>query len=297
MISIRELEEKAGRAKEFMQACRICPRDCGVDRLRGEIGVCRIGERALVHSFGPHFGEEPPLVGNKGSGTIFFSGCNLKCIFCQNFETSQLIYGKIVSPVDLADMMLSLQAKGCHNINFVSPTHVVQQILEALVIAREKGLDIPLVYNCGGYESIDTLKLLEGVIDIYMPDLKYMDREAGRSLSRVADYPRVAMESLKEMHRQVGVLDLDDRGVARKGLLIRHLVLPGGIAGTKDAMHFISNCLSRDTYVNIMSQYRPVFRAGRVKTINRHVSREEIDRARRVARSEGLWRGFEIRSQ
>jgi putative pyruvate formate lyase activating enzyme len=297
MISIQELKEREGRAREIMQACTICPRDCGVDRLRDEIGVCRIGERAVVHSFGPHFGEEPPLVGNKGSGTIFFSGCNLKCIFCQNFETSQLICGKTVSAVDLADMMLFLQSRGCHNINFVSPTHVVQQILEALIIARGKGLDIPLVFNCGGYESIDTLKLLDGIIDIYMPDLKYMDREAGRSLSRVADYPRVARDGLKEMHRQVGDLDLDDRGVARKGLLIRHLVLPGGLAGTKDAMRFISSCLSRDSYVNVMAQYRPVFRADKVKSINRYVSGEEVDQAMRIARDEGLWRGFEIGSE
>ena len=292
MIAIGELRERARRARDMMQACTICPRKCGVNRLRDEIGVCRIGENAVVHSFGPHFGEEPPLVGSRGSGTIFFSGCNLKCIFCQNYETSQLVSGKSVSSCELAGMMLTLQTNGCHNINLVSPTHVVQQILDALVIAREKGLNIPLVYNCGGYDSIDTLKLLDGVVDIYMPDLKYMDREAGRSLSRVADYPQVAKEALKEMNRQGGVLELDGRGGARRGLLIRQLVLPGRMAGTEEAMRFIATCLSRDSYINVMAQYRPVFKAKRVKPIDRYVTHEEVDRARKIAIKEGLWRGF-----
>jgi putative pyruvate formate lyase activating enzyme len=292
MISIRELTERADRTIEMLRSCNICPRDCGVNRLEDEIGVCRVGRKVIVHSSGPHFGEEPPLVGMYGSGTIFFSGCNLKCIFCQNYQTSQLLHGETTSKGLLADMMLSLQGMGCHNINFVSPTHVVPQIMEALVLAVEKGLTIPLVYNCGGYESVDILRLLDGVVDIYMPDVKYMDAEAGRSLSRVAGYPDAVKEALVEMHRQVGDLKTDPGGVARRGLLIRHLVLPGGLAGTAEAMRFIVSELSKDSYVNIMNQFRPTYRAKRVKTINRSVTSDEMRDAREIARTEGIWRGF-----
>ncbi len=292
MISIRELKVNAKRGREMLRSCSVCPRGCGVDRWKDELGVCRIGKDPVVHSFGPHFGEEGPLVGRFGSGTIFLSGCNLKCIFCQNFETSQLVRGKAVTSEELAGMMLSLQGAGCHNINFVSPTHVVPQILDALVIAREGGLRVPLVYNCGGYESLDTLRLLDGVIDIYMPDLKYMDCEIGRRLSGVEDYPEVARKALVEMHRQVGILDLDPQGVATRGVLIRHLVLPGGLAGTVEAMRFIANSLSKESYVNVMGQYRPMHRAHLVKEIDRYVTGDEVNEARRIAAREGLRRGF-----
>jgi putative pyruvate formate lyase activating enzyme len=292
MLSSGELQRRAERASEALASCRVCPRGCGVDRLAGKWGVCRVGRLAVVHSFGPHFGEEPPLVGHGGSGTIFFSGCNLKCIFCQNFDTSQLIRGRTVTGRELAMMMLSLQESGCHNINLVSPTHVVPQVIEALAIARGSGLTLPVVYNCGGYESTEMLRLLDGVVDIYMPDLKYTDAEVGRLLSRVADYPRVVQRSLVEMHRQVGDLELDGRGIARRGLLIRHLVLPSGFAGTADAMRFIARSLSKDSYVNVMGQYRPAHRADRVQAINRYVTSEEVDQARRLAAAEGLWRGF-----
>lgn len=292
MISISELRDRTSRAVELLRACTVCPRNCGIDRLRGQVGVCRVGRAAVIHSYGPHFGEESPLVGRYGSGTIFFSGCNLKCIFCQNYETSQLVHGEEAAAETLAAMMLHLQRMGCHNINLVSPTHVVPQILEALVIAREEGLSLPLVYNCGGYESIAVLELLDGVIDIYMPDIKYSDREIGRLLSRVADYPEAVRSALREMHRQVGDLAVDESGVARRGLLIRHLVLPEDLAGTGEAMRFIASEISKDSYVNIMAQYRPVFRSGRVKAIDRPVSPEEVRRARQMAVLEGLWRGF-----
>jgi putative pyruvate formate lyase activating enzyme len=292
MISIDELKDKAKQGREMLRSCSVCPRNCSVDRWKDELGVCQIGKNPVVHSFGPHFGEESPLVGRFGSGTIFLSGCNLKCIFCQNYETSQLVRGKVVTSGELAEMMLSLQEEGCHNINLVSPTHVVPQILDALVIARESGLRLPLVYNCGGYESLETLRLLDGVVDIYMPDLKYMERETAWRLSQVENYPEVARKALVEMHRQVGILDLDTRGVAVRGLLIRHLVLPGGLAGTGEAMRFIANSLSKESYVNVMGQYRPMHRAHRVKEIDRYVTREEVDEAKRIATREGLHQGF-----
>ena len=235
-----ELRERVERARDILKNCELCPRCCRVDRLGGEKGMCRIASEALVSSYGPHFGEEAPLVGRGGSGTIFFSYCNLRCMFCQNYSISQLGQGRVASKGEVAKMMLALQERGCHNVNLVTPTHVAPQILEALEIAVGLGLSVPLVYNCGGYESVETLKLLDGIIDIYMPDMKYSDEMNARRFSGVKDYPEVNRAAVKEMHRQVGDLQIDERGVARRGLLIRHLVLPNGVAGTEGVVSFVA---------------------------------------------------------
>jgi putative pyruvate formate lyase activating enzyme len=260
-----------------------------VNRLQHERGYCRSGRRAKVSSFGPHFGEEAPLVGHGGSGTIFLTNCNLLCIFCQNCEISHLSEGAEVAPERMAEMMLSLQKRGCHNINFVTPTHFVPQIVEALDVAAAQGLRLPLVYNCGGYESVETLKLLEDVFDIYMPDAKYSSSEAAEQLSGAPDYPERMQESIREMHRQVGDLELDDRGIAVRGLLVRHLVLPNGLAGTQEAMEFLAS-LSQNTYVNVMAQYRPCYRAGEVQAIARRITSGEFQEALRMALEAGLTR-------
>jgi len=244
----------------------------------------------VVSSHGPHFGEEAPLVGLQGSGTIFFTHCNLRCIFCQNYTISQLGQGRVVSKGELARMMLSLQQQGCHNINLVSPTHVVPQILEALQIAAGLGLSIPLVYNCGGYDSVETLKLLDGIIDIYMPDMKYSDERNARRFSGVKDYPRANREAVKEMHRQVGDLELDERGVAKRGLLVRHLVLPNGIAGTEGVVRFIAREISPNTYLNVMAQYYPCHRAFKIPSLSRPLTKEEFAEAVKLARAYGLER-------
>ena len=285
-----ELLLRTNRAREMLQNCRVCPRNCEVDRLEGELGVCNTGELARVSSYFPHFGEEPPLVGYCGSGTIFFSYCSLKCIFCQNYTISHLGEGIEVSSNAIADMMLDPQRQGCHNINFVTPTHVVPQILEALLIAVEKGLRIPLVYNTGGYDSVETLKLLDGIIDIYMPDIKYSSSDIAKRLSKAGDYPDIARAAILEMHRQVGDLDMDKRGIAFKGLLVRHLVLPEGLAGTREAMRFLAREVSRNTYINIMDQYQPYYKAKDHPLINRRITSEEYQEALKIAQEEGLHR-------
>jgi len=291
-IGLDDLRERAVRAQERLRDCTLCPRRCRVDRTAGETGFCGTGTSAVVASYGPHFGEEPPLVGRYGSGTIFFCGCNLGCIFCQNYDISHLRRGQEVSSEELAGMMLSLQKGGRHNINFVTPTHVVPQILDALVVARSRGLTIPLVYNCGGYESVETLELLDGVIEIYMPDAKYSDNAVGRALCNVPDYWDVCRAALKEMHRQVGDLQIDSRGVATRGLLVRHLVLPEGLAGTPEVMRFLADEISENTYVNIMEQYRPCYRADEDARLRRRITVEEFADALDEARRHGLHRGF-----
>jgi putative pyruvate formate lyase activating enzyme len=255
-----------------------------------EKGFCRTGLGAVVSSYSPHFGEEEPLVGVGGSGTIFFTHCNLLCLFCQNYEISHLGEGHEVLPNRLAEMMLHLQELGCHNINFVSPSHVVAQILAALPKAIEGGLKVPLVYNTGGYDSVETLKLLDGIFDIYMPDLKFMDGEAAHRYCRARDYPERAQAAIREMHRQVGDLALDHRGIAERGLLIRHLVLPGGLAGTREAMRFLARDISPNIYVNIMAQYRPCGEAMSYPPLNRRVSSKEYEEALQLAREEGIHR-------
>ena len=285
------LRQKAATARDALKECRLCPRQCGVDRRKGqERGVCNTGASATVASFHPHFGEESPLVGRNGSGTIFFTHCNLNCCFCQNFDISHGGAGREVTSEELAAMMVDLQHTGCHNINFVSPSHVVPQILSALEIAVEMGLTIPLIYNTGGYDRVKTVKLLEGIVDIYMPDFKFWSAEVAAMTCRAPNYPDVCRKALKEMHRQVGDLALDDSGIARKGLLIRHLVMPRGLAGTSDIMHFIATEISTLTYVNVMGQYRPCGRAYEIDALNRSISVTEFREAVGYAREQGLTR-------
>jgi len=286
----KSLTRQVREALDLLRSCQVCPRSCKVNRLANETGNCRTGRWAMVSSYGAHFGEEAPLVGTHGSGTIFFTNCNLKCVFCQNFTISQLGEGSTVTKEGLARIMLSLQQRGCHNINLVSPTHVVPQILEALEIAVSLGLRIPLVYNSGGYDSVETLKLLEGIVDIYMPDMKYSDDKTAQALSGISDYPSINRAAVKEMHRQVGDLQINEKGLAVRGLLIRHLVLPQGLAGTEDIVKFIAEELSLNSYVNIMSQYRPCYKAFEIPALSRRVSEEEYLQAIQQARQVGLHR-------
>lgn len=285
-----KLTESINKAFKIIENCTLCPRECRVNRLEDERGICRTGRLAMISSFHPHFGEEEPLVGVNGSGTIFMTYCNLLCVFCQNWEISHLGQGTEISSKDFADMMISLQRQGCHNINFVTPTHVVPQILDALPYAIEKGLKIPLVYNTGGYDKVESLRLLDGIFDIYMPDFKFWDPEIARRYLKAPDYPEVARNALKEMHRQVGDLILDERGIAIRGIILRHLVMPEGLAGTKEIMRFVAKEISSNTYVNIMDQYRPCGNAYKYPSINRRITSEEYKEALKVAREEGIAR-------
>jgi putative pyruvate formate lyase activating enzyme len=284
------LRAKAALANEALRCCTLCPRSCRIDRTSGAAGYCRTGESAIVAGCNAHFGEEAPLVGSHGSGTIFFSHCNLRCNFCQNFDISHEGEGWEVNTRRLADMMLDLQRRGCHNINLVTPSHVVAQFLNALVIAAEEGLRLPVVYNSSAYDQVDTLRLLEGVIDIYMPDFKFWDSTVAEKTCQAPDYTEIAMAAVTEMHRQVGDLMVDDDGLARRGLLVRHLVLPEGLAGTRDVMRFIANRISPDTYVNIMPQYRPCGRAAEIPQLARAVTQQEFERALFEAGQEGITR-------
>jgi putative pyruvate formate lyase activating enzyme len=284
-----ELKRRAEAARARLEDCDICARACGANRLESaEEASCHTGDRAVVSSYGPHFGEEDPLVGTGGSGTIFFTWCNLRCQYCQNYEISQQGQGRPTEPEDLAQMMLSLQDQGCHNINFVSPSHVVPQILVALLIAAEAGLRLPLVYNTGGYDALPTLELLDGVVDIYMPDMKYADPDVARRFSKVANYPAVNQAAVKEMHRQVGDLTLDDRGIAQRGLLVRHLVLPEGLAGTEPIVRFLRDEVSLNTYINVMAQYRPSYRAYNMPPLDRRITDKEYAEAVHLAEGAGL---------
>jgi putative pyruvate formate lyase activating enzyme len=282
--------DKVRGAEEILKHCTLCPRKCEVDRTSGQMGFCRTGDKPFVSSWGSHFGEERPLVGKFGSGTIFFGNCNLGCLFCQNYSLSHLREGFDVSFEKLADVMLSLQSEGCHNINLVTPTHQMPMILRSLQIASEKGLNIPIVYNCGGYESTESIELLEGIVDIYMPDFKYSDPEMALRYSKAEDYPEAAKAALKEMHRQVGDLIIDNRGIALRGLLVRHLVLPEGIAGTSGVVKFIAEEISKDTYINIMDQYHPCFKAFDNPPLNRRITDTEFSEAIKSAREAGLKR-------
>ncbi|MCP4345257.1 MAG: radical SAM protein [Desulfobacterales bacterium] len=284
------LKEKAEKAFSILNSCTLCPRMCKADRVSGQTGVCKTGDKAYVSSYNSHFGEEVPLVGTHGSGTIFFTRCNLLCIFCQNYDISHEGHGREVSHEDLANMMLLLQNEGCHNINFVTPSHVVPQILMALETAVQKGLSVPLVYNTGGYDNIETLKLLEGVFDIYMPDFKFWDSEIAETTCGAKDYPDIVREAVLEMHRQTGDLVIDETGIARRGLLIRHLVLPEGLAGTREIMRFIAREISPDTYVNIMPQYRPCGMAKEVGALSDYPSQKDFRDALQAAKDEGVTR-------
>jgi putative pyruvate formate lyase activating enzyme len=285
-----EFEDRVEKALGLMEACCLCPRRCGVDRLNGETGCCNTGRHARVASYNAHFGEEAPLVGRHGSGTLFFSSCNLLCRFCQNFEISHLNEGIEVSPNQIAGMMIELMERGCHNINVVTPTHVTPQILEALEVAIDRGLNIPIVYNSGGYESVETLRLLDGIIDIYMPDFKFWEDSWAGRFCQAPDYRDMARAAIREMHRQVGDLVIDSRGIAVRGLLIRHLVMPNGVAGTGDIMNFLAEEISQDTYVNVMDQYRPCGKAFTDPVINRRLTSQEYLEAVAAAKRAGLHR-------
>ncbi len=287
-----ELRRRAEKAVAALRDCVLCPRACHADRISGKTAVCKTGRHAVVSSYAPHHGEEDCLRGRRGSGTIFFAWCNLRCVFCQNFEISWQGEGVATRPEQLAAMMLHLQACGCHNINFVTPEHVVPQILEALAIAVDEGLCLPLVYNTSAYDSLQSLALMDGVVDIYMPDFKFWDVEASRRYLKAQDYPEVARRTIAEMHRQVGPLTMDENGIAQRGVLLRHLVMPGDVAGTPEIMQWIAATLGKETYVNIMPQYYP---AGRVSStefgeIARPLSAREFQQAIREAHAAGLHR-------
>jgi putative pyruvate formate lyase activating enzyme len=288
-----QLQERARQAVEALLSCRVCPRDCQVDRFNNKVGVCQSGRYARVASAFPHFGEENCLRGRRGSGTIFFSGCNLRCVFCQNYDLSQGSGGTEVTPDELARLMLELQAAGCHNLNFVTPEHVVPQILEALGLAVEGGLRLPIVYNTSAYDSLESLRLMEGVVDIYMPDFKLWDPEHCGQYLTARDYADAARAALRAMHAQVGELKVDYEGLALRGLLVRHLVMPGLLDDTREIMHWLAKELSPDTFVNIMDQYHPDHKVGvdpRFELINRRLNAAEFARAVDCARAAGLWR-------
>ena len=286
-----ELENRVAAGREMLRECKLCARECGVNRLQDEKGVCRSGSGVMISGAGPHFGEESPLVGRHGSGTVFLTNCNLRCVFCQNYDVSHQGHGKEISAEELANAMLALQGMGCHNINFVTPTHYIPQILVGLLIAVKGGLRVPLVHNCGGYESVDALKLLDGVFDIYMPDVKYGDNAAGEKYSKAPDYFHAVTAAVSEMHRQVGDLTTNSEGIAERGLLIRHLVLPGGLAGTREVVEFIAG-LSKNSYVNIMEQYRPAYKSNGYPELGRRISSREYSDAISLAQEAGLSRGF-----
>jgi len=282
------LADLESRLWEIFQDCHLCPRECGVNRTKGETGFCSSTARLKVASFGPHFGEERPLVGSGGSGTIFFSNCNLLCCFCQNWQINHR-GGDYITHDDLAGMMISLQRRGCHNINFITPTHVVPHIIKALRIAIQKGLTVPLVYNTGGYDDVEVIQMLDGVVDIYLPDFKYQDEVlAAKYLSGAANYPNIAAVVIKEMHRQVGELQIDSRGVARRGLIIRHLVMPGNIAGTDRFVQWVAKELAPTTYVNLMAQYHPENKALDYPEISRRTTAQEWNQAHSWAKAVGL---------
>jgi putative pyruvate formate lyase activating enzyme len=287
------LAEKVMAAQALLESCKVCPRDCEVDRLKNQTGVCKTGRRALVSSAFAHHGEEGCLRGWSGSGTIFFSGCNLGCVFCQNFEISQLAEGRELEAGELATVMLQLQEAGCHNINFVTPEHVVPQILEALPEAIEGGLRLPLVYNTGAYDSLESMRLLDGVVDIYMPDFKLWEPEHCARYLRARDYAEAARAAIKAMHQQVRVLRVDEDGLALRGVLVRHLVMPGLLEDTRAILQWLATELSPDTYLNLMDQYRPAHRAEtdpQFAGINRRPSRTEFNEAVGLASAAGLWR-------
>ena len=294
LVHSGELQERLAAAFQHIVKCDLCAWECQVDRKAGRLGVCRSGVKARLSSYGPHLGEEDPLRGWRGSGTIFFSRCNLRCQFCQNFDISQTDNGEEVEPDWLAAIMLELQDLGCHNINLVSPSHVVPQIIAAIWRAAQSGLRLPIVYNTGGYDSLSALRLLDGVIDIYMPDMKYASQQTARAYSKIPHYPQSNQAAVKEMHRQVGDLQIDAQGLAKRGVLVRHLVLPNNLAGTAEIVHFLAEEISPDTYLNLMDQYHPAFNVSRnpnqFPKLKRPVTSQEYRAALRLAQDAGLHR-------
>jgi putative pyruvate formate lyase activating enzyme len=271
-------KERIEKALSLLESCEVCPHRCGVNRLKGELGFCKTGKNAIVDSYFPHRGEEKPIRGYRGSGTVFFSYCNMRCVYCQNYQISQLGEGREVSPEELAEIFLELQAVGCHNLNLVTPSHVVPQILSALYLAVKKGFRLPIVYNTSSFDSLESLRLLEGIVDIYLADLKYADKEIARRYSKVKNYPEIAMTAIREMYRQVGDLTLDERGIAVRGLLVRHLVLPNGLAGTEKVAEFLGS-LSKNMAVNVMDQYYPSYMAWKYPELSRRITQREYHQA------------------
>ncbi len=291
-MKVKDITRRIEKANALLEKCVVCPRECKVNRLKGEIGFCGIGKNPRVASYNVHHGEEPPISGTKGSGTIFFSGCNLRCMYCQNFPISQMRHGKEVSTQELAGMMLYLQSKGCHNVNLVTPTHMVPQIIEALAFAWEKDFHLPLVYNTSGYDSLRSLRLLDGIIDIYLPDMRYSDDSAANKLSSVDNYVEMNRMAIKEMYGQVGNLAADDQGIAQKGLIIRHLILPNNSAGSEKTFRFIKQELSEETYLSLMGQYFPSYKAGKCVLIDRKITPGEYESAVESFFESGLSRGW-----
>ncbi len=287
-IDAKQLHERAEALCTLLSPCRLCPNECSVDRIEGELGRCGVGSKPQIASYGAHFGEERPLVGCLGSGTVFFSGCNVACVHCQNWEISQQCEGHDLAVTDLATAFLNLQSTGCHNLNLVTPTHQAPAIVAALAIAVESGFCLPVVWNCGGYESIEALRLLNGIVDIYMPDLKYGDDATAQRLSGVENYVAISQAAVREMHRQVGNLVVDERGIATRGLLVRHLVLPHDLASTEAIVRFLADEISVDTYVNLMDQYRPAYRAMAFPDLAHHITQDEFARAKAIATRFGL---------
>ena len=276
---VDNIREKIEGLKFRLSDCDLCPRACHVDRYEGDDGVCGMGAEIKISSVNLHFGEEPPLSGINGSGAIFMTGCNLKCVYCQNYPISQMRNGETITREQLVDSMLSLQSRGAHNINFVTPTHYSAQIAEAIVDARDKGLTVPIVYNSSGYDNVEVIRELEGLIDIYLPDMRYADPENAERYSSAPDYPRINRAVIKEMFRQVGLLETDSRGIAKRGLIIRHLVLPGDISGTREILKFISEKISSECSISLMSQYFPAYRAPQFEHLSRRITAEEYAQA------------------
>lgn len=292
MLSSKELRQRAKKTRDGLLVCNLCPRRCRVNRLAGETGICRAGAIAKVASFNAHRGEEPPLSGTRGSGTIFFSHCTLRCVYCQNYPISQLGEGNDVTTEELAAIILKLEAQKCHNINLVTPTHYIPFILEAFALAVEQEFNLPVVYNTSGYETLETLRMLDSIVDIYLPDMRYADQAPARLYSSAADYPEINRDAVKEMHRQVGDLVVDGEGIARRGLIIRHLVLPGNMAGTERIMEFISEEISSDTYISLMSQYFPAYKAVGKPLIDRRITTAEYAAAQEMMETYGLTNGW-----
>ncbi len=289
---VKIIDRNLSGALEMMRGCRICPRNCGVDRLADEKGVCRAGKELLVSSIALHHGEEPPISGYGGSGTVFFAGCNLRCVFCQNYPISHQLEGRTISAKELAAEMIALEKKGAHNINLVTPTHLGPLIMKSLRYAYENGLTVPVVYNCGGYEAAEMLKLWDGIVDIYMPDMKYGGNAAGEKFSSAADYVEINQAAILDMQRQVGPLRINKNGIAQRGLLIRHLVLPNNLAETGGIMRFIAEKVSQETYISLMGQYFPQYRASEFPELNRRLKPAEYLKAKRVMQEFGLSRGW-----
>ncbi len=293
MLSQPELNQRIEAAYELLSPCRVCPRECGVDRLKdSRLGFCRSGLNPIISSASPHHGEEPPLSGTRGSGTVFFTNCNLRCVYCQNYPISQLGNGAEKTAAELACQMVRLQEQGCHNVNLVTPTHFVPQFLKALGLARERGFNLPLVYNSSGYDAVETLQLLDGIVDIYLPDMRYGDDGASMEYSVAPQYVEVNRAAVREMFRQVGNLALDENGIAKRGLIIRHLVLPHGLSGTERVMKFLAEEISKNVYISLMSQYFPAHKANEFKELSRRITTDEYEDARRIMEKYGLENGW-----